>query len=84
MTERTQLASDTVTLLLCSAMSRGHTNDIRAHRIRRCAKLLQSRGNNKGFKAALRKFRKERNDHAVVRALEEAESSYWIVRGSNA
>lgn len=73
----TQIREETVTLLLCNAVNRNHSIDVRAHRIRRLAQIMVKRNKDKSFKNALKAICNEIYDGQVVLAIEIAESQYW-------
>ena len=78
-----RMQDDTVTMLLCNAVNRNHPISVRAHRIRRLAKLIESRSVDKDFKLACKRIRKEPIDGQVVLAIETAEINYWLKKQHN-
>ncbi|MCP4100323.1 MAG: hypothetical protein GY750_02655 [Lentisphaerae bacterium] len=78
-----RMQDDTVTMLLCNAVNRAHPISIRAQRIRRLAKLIESRSVDKDFKLACKRIRKEPIDGQVVLAIETAEINYWLKKQHN-
>lgn len=78
-----RMQDDTVTMLLCNAINRKLTIDVRAFRIRRLAKLIESRSTDKEFKYACKQIRKEPIDGKVVLAVETAEFNYWLRKQHN-
>ena len=72
-----QDASDTLTLMLTNAVHRDKPLAIRAHHIKRVAKIVQNRTKDKSLKNACRALRNAQTNGLVVQAIELAEYRYF-------
>lgn len=73
-----QIKDDTVTILLSNAINRYLNTSERAKRIRKCAKYICQRTEDKQLKNACRSIRNEKNDSLVIKAIDNAEYSYFM------
>jgi hypothetical protein len=73
-----EIKSDTLTLLLTNAIHRDKEPEQRAKAIRKCAKVICNRTNDKALKNACRMIRNEKNDQLVSKCLDTAEIKYFM------
>jgi len=72
------IRSDTLNLLLASAVNRHLSLAEQAQKIRKCAKIICARTKDKPLKNACRSIRNEKNDGLVVKAMDNAEYKYLM------
>lgn len=71
------LHNDTLNLLLSNAINREEAPEVRAKRIRRCAKAICQRTKDKALKQACRGIRDTKDDLLVIHAVARAEFNYF-------
>ena len=76
MKESKEMRCDSLTLFLSCACNTDQTMTERARRIRKCAKIICARTNDKEFKQALRTIRNDNRDYLVVKAVNVAIVNY--------
>ncbi len=73
-----EIRSDTLNLLLSSAINR-HLGSIKqAQAVRKCAKAICSRTKDNPLKNACRSIRNEKSDMLVIKAMDNAEYKYLL------
>ena len=76
------MKDDSLNLFLSYMCNMSDTTTERARKVRKCAKAICRRNNDKGFKNALRIISNHKNDSAVLVALDKAVNNYFLnVRG---
>lgn len=68
---------DPITLFLCYMCNKENTVRERAAKIRKCAKYLNSITKDKTFKSALKAIRNNKDDHAILLAVERAVENHF-------
>ena len=74
------IQNDTLNLLLSNAINREEAFPVRAQRIRKCAKAICQRTEDKALKQACRKIRDTKDDTLVIHAVARAEHNYFMRR----
>ena len=72
------IRSDTLTLLLASAMARHLNVAQQAQKIRKCAKVICGRTKDKILKDTCRRIRNEKDNKLVVDVIDNAEYKYLM------
>lgn len=72
------MKADSLTLFLSYMCNMQDTTSERARKVRKCAKVLCGRTDDKTFKNALRTIRNHKDDEAVLVALDKAVTNYFL------
>jgi hypothetical protein len=73
-----EIKDDLLTLIMSNACNRDLEPQERAKRIRKCAKLICNRTQDKVLKTSCRAIRATKSDDLVVNAVERAEYRYFF------
>ena len=71
-----QLQHSSMTLFLCYACNHSLSVKERASKLRKCAKNISAKVSDKSFKIALKAIRNNKDDLAILKAVDKAVTNY--------